>query len=89
MISITHKHGGTQQHATIETEGWYKDMTRQRYIGKVRALADAIQYKYNGKHINGSNNKFYKNSIIGSTLKFKSYAEAWESLKPARDLVNM
>ena len=64
-------------------------MTRQRYIGKVRALADAIQHKYNGKHIDGSVNKFYRDSAIGNTLKFKSYAEAWESLKPARDLVNM
>lgn len=64
-------------------------MTRQRYIGKVRALADAIQYRYNGKHINGSINKFYRDSTIGGSLKFKSYAEAWESLKPARDLVGM
>ena len=64
-------------------------MTRSKYIGKVRALADAIQYKYNGKHIDGHILSFYRDTQIRKTLKFNSYAEAWENLKPARELVNM
>ena len=65
-------------------------MKRKTYVNKVRALADAIQYKYNGIHADGHILRFYTNFNITPVLEtHKSYKVAWESLKPARDLVGM
>ena len=51
-------------------------------------MAEKMQYKYNGKHIDGKALKFYESRNI-TNIKPNSYAEAWELLKPARDLVGM
>lgn len=63
-------------------------MTRKRYIKLTRAMAEKIQYKYNGKHLDGKVLKFYESRNI-TNIKPNSYAEAWEILKPVRDLVGM
>ena len=76
-------------------------MTRTRFNGLCRALADKIQHKYNGQHIDGSILRFYRDrehtlqamqAIArknGAGCEYKSYQEAWEALKPARDCVGM
>ena len=66
-------------------------MTRKRFNKLTVALCEKIQMKYNGEHLKGDALKFYrdKEHRIGNTVKFSSYAEAWESLKSARELVGM
>lgn len=65
-------------------------MTRKKFNKLSRTLSEKIQCKYTGKHLTGDVLRFYRNREhrIGS-IKFDSYAEAWEALKPARDCVGM
>ena len=66
-------------------------MTRKRFNKLCVALVEKMQYKYAGKHMSGKDLKFYNNRthMIGTVVKKDSYAEAWETLKPIRDLVGM
>lgn len=63
-------------------------MTRKRFQKLCIEMCDRIQMKYNGKHVNGKTLKWYRDKSI-KTINSKSYAEAWDMLKLARQCVDM
>lgn len=65
-------------------------MTRKRYNRLCVALCEKLQYDNNGQHLDGKALKFYRDREhrIGF-IKANSYTEAWEKLKPAREIVGM
>lgn len=60
-----------------------ENMTRKRWNKLSVALCENL-----GEHLSGENLKFYRDRTIKQT-KCKSYKEAWEMLKPIRDIVGM
>ena len=65
-------------------------MTITKYNKLCVALCEKLQEKTNGGHLNGETLKFYRDREhrIGF-IKAKSYAEAWEKLRLARECVGM
>lgn len=62
-------------------------MTRKRFIKLCVAMSEKILQKQ-GRHMSGEVLKWYRDKDL-TTIQAKSYAEAWEILKPARDIVGM
>ena len=62
-------------------------MTRQRFFGLRMELVRRINSKYGGQPIGKALKACRDQEVIFNSIK--SYKEAWEILKPARDLVNM
>lgn len=62
-------------------------MTRKKWKKLMIELCRRIAVD-NGKTIDGKTLAWYRDKDI-TTIKAKSYKDAWESMKPARDLVGM
>jgi len=63
-------------------------MTRKKYIKMVITMTDRIVFNQTGKHPDGKTLRWYHTRSL-KNIKAKSYAEAWEMLKPARELAEM
>ena len=63
-------------------------MTKKRFRNLCVAMCERIQNQYDGGHLKGKTLKWYRDKDL-TTIEAKSYAEAWELLKPARDCVGM
>lgn len=63
-------------------------MTRKKFRNLCITLCDRIQMNHDGTHIKGSVLKWYRDKDL-TTIKAKSYAEAWEALRLARECVGM
>lgn len=46
-------------------------------------------YLMQGKHLDGKGLAWYRDLSVNKMSGFNSYAAAWESLKPLRDIVGM
>ena len=62
-------------------------MTKQRFFGLRMELVRRINKKYGGQPIGRALLACRDQKVIFNNIK--SYKEAWELLKPARDLVEM
>ena len=62
-------------------------MTKKKFRKMMVALMVKVLEK-NGKHIDGKTLAWYRDKDLTS-IKAQSYAEAWEVVKPLRDLVGM
>ena len=63
-------------------------MTRKRFIKLCIAMCEKLQMQNDGRHVKGKILRWYRDKDL-TTIDAKSYAEAWEMLKPARDCVGM
>ena len=52
------------------------------------ALCEKV-YAQQGKHVDGAVLRFYRGKKISSVEGKASYAEAWKSMKPIREMVGM
>lgn len=62
-------------------------MTRRRWRKMMTALMTKVLEK-GGHRIDGKTLAWYRDKDI-SNIQAQSYAEAWESVKPLRDIVGM
>lgn len=63
-------------------------MTKKRFQKLAVAMCEKIQNQHDGTHLKGKTLKWYRDKDL-TTIKANSYAEAWEMLKPAREVVGM
>jgi len=64
------------------------EMSRQRWQKLMVALCEKV-YAQQGKHVDGETLRFYRGKGIASIEGKTSYAEAWKSMKPIREMVGM
>ena len=62
-------------------------MTKKKFRKMMVALMVKVLER-NGKHIDGKTLAFYRDKDL-TNMKAENYKEAWESMKPLRDLVGM
>lgn len=63
-------------------------MTRKRFQKLLIATCEKLYNQHDGSHLKGNTLKWYRDKNL-TTIKANSYTEAWEMLKPLREIVGM